>query len=164
MVRIAARAKQSERPALRVQYAALPYRDEGELQVLLITSRETHRWVVPKGWPMESRRPWDCAAREALEEAGIEGSIARSPIGSYVYDKRMAGGVLVPCSVEVFALKVARQRKQWREKNQRDCRWFALADAIESVQEQGLKQILRKFAATHRTARPEPASLPRRNG
>ncbi len=79
MTRLAAKAKQAERPALRTQYAALPYRDEGELRILLITSRETHRWLIPKGWPMESRNPWDSAAREALEEAGVEGSVESSP-------------------------------------------------------------------------------------
>lgn len=147
MTRPAAKAKHAERPALRTQYAALPYRDEGELQILLITSRETHRWVIPKGWPMESRSPWDSAAREALEEAGVEGAIGRVPVGSYLYEKRMAGGVLVPCQVEVFPLKVAHQRKTWREKDQREQRWVSLAEAIEAVKEQGLKQILQTFAA-----------------
>lgn len=146
MARASAKAKHVERPALRMQYAALPYRDEGELQVLLVTSRETRRWIIPKGWPMDGRQPWDSAAREALEEAGVEGTVTRTPVGIYIYDKRMAGGVLVPCSVEVFPLKVARQRKQWREKDQRETRWFAMAQAIEMVQEQGLKIILRTFA------------------
>ena len=150
MARVATKTRHVERPALRMQYAALPYRDEGELQVLLVTSRETHRWIIPKGWPMASRQPWDAAAREALEEAGVEGAIGRVSIGTYIYDKRMAGGVLVPCSVEVFPLKVARQRKQWREKDQRDVRWFPVAEAVEIVQEQGLKLILRSFAASHR--------------
>ncbi len=151
MARLAARAKPHDpRPALRTQYAALPYRDEGELQVLLITSRETRRWLIPKGWPMASRQPWDSAAREALEEAGVEGTIRRAAIGSYIYDKRMPGGVLVPCEVEVYPLKVARQRKQWREKDQREQRWFSVPEAIETVQEQGLKQILRAFATSHK--------------
>lgn len=146
MGRLATKAKHVERPALRMQYAALPFRDEGELQVLLVTSRETHRWIIPKGWPMASRHPWDAAAREALEEAGVEGAVSHTPVGTYIYDKRMAGGVLVPCSVEVFALKVARQRKQWREKDERETRWFPVTEAIEAVQEQGLKIILRTFA------------------
>ncbi|HEY4123022.1 MAG TPA: NUDIX hydrolase [Rhizomicrobium sp.] len=154
MVRLAAKSKPAGRVALRTQYAALPFRDEGELQVLLITSRETHRWLIPKGWPMESRQPWDSAAREALEEAGVEGSIGRTPLGTYMYDKRMAGGVLVPCSVEVYPLKVARQRKQWREKDEREQRWFTVPEAIESVQEQGLKQILRAFASSHKPVQP----------
>lgn len=136
--------------ALRMQYAALCWRDEGELEILLITSRETRRWLIPKGWPMDNRQPWESAAREALEEAGVEGTVGRTALGTYIYDKRMAGGVLVPCSVAVYPLKFARQRKQWREKDQRDQQWFKVAQAIETVQEQGLKQILRAFAAGHK--------------
>jgi 8-oxo-dGTP pyrophosphatase MutT (NUDIX family) len=151
MARLATKAKHVERPGLRMQYAALPYRDEGELEVLLVTSRETRRWIIPKGWPMASRHAWESAAREALEEAGVEGAVSHTPVGTYIYDKRLAGGVLVPCSVEVFALKVARQRKQWREKDQRDVRWFPIAEAIEMVQEQSLKALLRSFASSHKT-------------
>jgi 8-oxo-dGTP pyrophosphatase MutT (NUDIX family) len=150
MTHPAARANNPERPALRTQYAALPWRDDGELQILLITSRETRRWLIPKGWPMPGRQPWEAAAQEALEEAGVEGNVGRAMAGTYEYEKRMAGGVLVPCLVEVYPLEVTRQRKQWREKEQREQRWFSVADAIEAVQEQGLKQILRSFAAARR--------------
>ncbi len=150
MARLATKAKHVERPGLRMQYAALPYRDEGELEVLLVTSRETRRWIIPKGWPMASCHAWESAAREALEEAGVEGAVSHTPVGTYIYDKRLAGGVLVPCSVEVFALKVARQRKQWREKDQREVRWVPIAEAIEMVQEQGLKIILRTFANSYK--------------
>lgn len=150
MARLATKAKHVERPGLRMQYAALPYRDEGELEVLLVTSRETRRWIIPKGWPMASRHAWESAAREALEEAGVEGAVSHTPVGTYIYDKRLAGGVLVPCSVEVFALKVVRQRKQWREKDQREVRWVPIAEAIEMVQEQGLKIILRTFANSYK--------------
>lgn len=139
-----------EQPALRTQYAALPYREDTTLEILLITSRETHRWVIPKGWPMENLQPWEAAAREALEEAGVEGPVGRKPIGAYLYEKRMVGGILVPCSVDVFPLLVERQRKHWREKDQRDQRWLSVEDAIEAVQEQGLKKLLRSFAATAR--------------
>lgn len=152
MARLATAKHKSQvaRPALKMQYAALPYRDEGELQVLLVTSRETHRWIVPKGWPMASRHPWETAAREALEEAGVEGAVAHTPAGTYVYDKRMAGGIVVPCAVEVFPLKVVRQRKHWREREQRDARWFTIPEAIANVQEQGLKIILRQFGASYK--------------
>lgn len=148
MARASAKARHpSAEQGLRMQYAALCWRDEGELEILLITSRETRRWLIPKGWPMDGRQPWDSAAREALEEAGVEGAVGRAPLGTYIYDKRMAGGVLVPCTVAVYPLKFARQRKHWREKDERDQQWFKIADAIEAVQEQGLKQILRSFAA-----------------
>jgi len=139
--------------ALRTQYAALPYREESALEILLITSRETQRWVIPKGWPMESLQPWETAAREALEEAGVEGAISRKPLGAYLYEKRLPGGILVPCSVDVFPMRVERQRKEWREKDQRAQRWLSVPDAIEAVQEQELKSLLRTFAAT---PRPSP--------
>jgi 8-oxo-dGTP pyrophosphatase MutT (NUDIX family) len=151
MARAVAKAKHpTAESALRTQYAALCWRDEGELEILLITSRETRRWLIPKGWPIDGRQPWESAAREALEEAGVEGTVGRAALGTYVYDKRMAGGVLVSWSVAVYPLKFARQRKQWREKDQRDQQWFKVAQAIEAVQEQGLKQILRTFAAAPR--------------
>jgi 8-oxo-dGTP pyrophosphatase MutT (NUDIX family) len=148
MARASAKAKHPPaEPTLRTQYAALCWRDEGEIEILLITSRETRRWLIPKGWPIAGRQPWDSAAREALEEAGVEGTVGRAALGTYTYEKRMAGGVLVPCSVEVYPLQVTRQRTHWREKDQRDQQWFKPADAVEHVQEQGLKQILRVFAA-----------------
>ena len=70
--------------ATGIQYAALPYRIEaGQVRVLLITSRETHRWVIPKGWPMNGLKPQDAAAVEAAEEAGLIGSIESQPLGSF---------------------------------------------------------------------------------
>jgi 8-oxo-dGTP pyrophosphatase MutT (NUDIX family) len=85
-------------PAL--QYAALPMRRvNGRLEVMLITSRETRRWVVPKGWPMEGLSAAEAAAREAYEEAGVEGTVATSPLGHYHYDKRLKNGGRRRCRV-----------------------------------------------------------------
>lgn len=150
MVPHAKTASAGTQPVLRTQHAALPFREETALEILLITSRETQRWVIPKGWPMESLQPWETAAREALEEAGVEGAVSHKPLGAYIYEKRLVGGILVPCSVNVFPLAVERQRKTWREKEQRAQRWLSVEDAIEAVQEQGLKSLLRAFAAAPR--------------
>jgi 8-oxo-dGTP pyrophosphatase MutT (NUDIX family) len=81
-------------PAKRVQYAALPYRRDGGslMEVLLITSRDTGRWIIPKGWPLKGKAPHKAAAREAREEAGLVGKIHRRPIGSFSYEKRLKGG------------------------------------------------------------------------
>ena len=77
----------------RVQYAALPWRmTDGTLEVLLLTSRGTGRWVIPKGWPHDSFSSAHSAAQEAYEEAGIRGAITREPIGSYRYDKNARRG------------------------------------------------------------------------
>jgi 8-oxo-dGTP pyrophosphatase MutT (NUDIX family) len=95
-------------PAKRVQYAALPYRQSGGplMEVLLITSRDTGRWIIPKGWPLKGKAPHKAAAREAREEAGLVGKIHRRPIGSFSYEKRLKGGKIVVCEVQVFGLKV----------------------------------------------------------
>src|SRR5215208_6047832 len=121
----------------RIQYAALPYRQcaDGTLEIMLVTSRETRRWVIPKGWPVKARKPHASAAREALEEAGLVGEVGTQPIGSYRYDKRLKSGTVVPCRVDVFPLEVRSQRKRWLEKGQRETRWFSLQEAAQAVNE-----------------------------
>jgi 8-oxo-dGTP pyrophosphatase MutT (NUDIX family) len=128
----------------RVQYAALPYRRsaDGTLEIMLVTSRETRRWVIPKGWPMKGRKPHASAAREAFEEAGLIGEISKRPIGSYGYEKRLKRGAVVPCVVEVFPLDVKTQRKRWPEKGERETRWFSPHEAAEAVEEAGLRGII----------------------
>jgi len=136
-------------PARRaaVQYAALPYRESADgLEFLLITTRRTRRWIVPKGWPMDGRTPHAAAAREALEEAGVCGEVCETAIGFYRYYKERKSGEQVPCKVEVFALKVTQQRKTWAEKDVRELRWCSLAEALACVGEPGLRQIINRFA------------------
>jgi 8-oxo-dGTP pyrophosphatase MutT (NUDIX family) len=133
-----------------MQYAALPYREgENGLEFLLVTTRRTRRWIVPKGWPMDGRTPHAAAAREALEEAGVSGEIGETAIGAYRYFKERKSGEKVPCKVEVFALKVTQQRKTWAEKDARDVRWCSLAEAQACVGEPGLQQIISRFAGAH---------------
>lgn len=132
------------------QYAALPYREIPDgLEFLLITTRRTRRWIVPKGWPMDGRAPHAAAAREALEEAGVIGEVGDKSIGSYRYFKERKTGELVPCKVDVFALKVKIQRKNWVEKEARELRWCSLSEALACVGEPGLRQIIRRFAAAY---------------
>jgi 8-oxo-dGTP pyrophosphatase MutT (NUDIX family) len=127
----------------RVQVAALPVKidDAGKPQVLLLTSRETKRWIIPKGWPMKGRKPWEAAAQEALEEGGIVGRPGKTPIGSYVYFKRQTAHFDV-CRVDVYLLAFAEQRKSWREKGQREAKWFGLDEAATLVDEPGLIKLL----------------------
>jgi len=133
-------------PIVGQQYAALPWRDQEGLEILLVTSRETRRWVIPKGWPMKTRKPHAAAAREALEEAGVTGRVAKRPIGVYSYIKRLKNGAPLQCTVDVFPLKVAQQRSQWREQNERTVRWFTIDEAAESVDEPDLQAVIRTFA------------------
>ena len=130
------------------QYAALPYRvnEAGEPEILLITSRERGRWVIPKGNPIPSMMNYETAAREAFEEAGVEGGIATESIGDYRYMKRRRSGLEVPAVVTVYPMLVSRQAKRWPERGQRQLRWFPPAEAAEAVEEPELKTIIASFA------------------
>jgi 8-oxo-dGTP pyrophosphatase MutT (NUDIX family) len=105
---------------LITQYGVLPYRvdAEGKLEILLITSRERRRWVVPKGNPIPFLLNYESAAREAFEEAGVEGPISTVPIGSYRYEKRRRQGGGSPALVNLYPLRVTRQADAWPERDQ----------------------------------------------
>jgi 8-oxo-dGTP pyrophosphatase MutT (NUDIX family) len=129
------------------QCAALALREaDGEVQVLLVTSRETRRWVLPKGWTERRRDAAAQAAVEAFEEAGIRGDIGNTPIGSYAYLKRREDGRTQPCRVEVFAMQVAEELEDWPERAQRERRWFSLPEAAMAVEEGGLVTLMLQLA------------------
>ncbi len=141
--------------AFRPQVAALPVRlGAGGLEVMLISSRETRRWIVPKGWPMKGRKDHEAAAREALEEAGVSGKVRKRPLGAYTYDKRVADG-LQPCRVMVYLLEVEKELSSWREKGQRQRQWFTLWAAAELVSEPGLARLMRSLYARHGGAKAD---------
>jgi 8-oxo-dGTP pyrophosphatase MutT (NUDIX family) len=132
-----------------IQYAALPWRRaEGVIEFLLITTRNTGRWIVPKGWPLTGRTPAECAAQEALEEAGLIGKVATEPVGWFHYDKQRKSGEVVACKVQVYPMEVARQRRSWAEKTVRQTHWCTLDEALSRVGEPGLRQLIQKFAKT----------------
>ena len=110
--------------------------------MLLVTTRETHRWVIPKGWPWPTRKDFESAAGEALEEAGIAGRVEKIPFGTYVYTKRLETGV-IESTVEVFLLWVEEVHDDWSEHADRTRAWFSLDDAANAVQEVQLKDMLR---------------------
>jgi 8-oxo-dGTP pyrophosphatase MutT (NUDIX family) len=116
----------SKQQASRAQLAALPYRQvEGRLEVLLVTSRETRRWIIPKGWAEKGTKPHDMAAREAFEEAGVRGKVRKCPHGSYRYEKRLTAKRSVECEVTVFLLEVEQELADWPEKGERERRWLS---------------------------------------
>jgi 8-oxo-dGTP pyrophosphatase MutT (NUDIX family) len=130
----------------RQQFAALPWRRVGgDVEILLASSRDTRRWVIPKGWPMKGREPHMTAAIEAREEAGLEGKIEKTKIGAFHYQKRLKNGAVIPCRVDVFPMRVLRQAKHWPEQGQRVTQWFDYADAAEEVSETELKTLILAF-------------------
>ena len=129
------------------QLGALPYRfdGDGELKILLVTSRETRRWVIPKGNPMARRKSHEAAALEAVEEAGAEGEIGTEPIGAFRYRKQRRLLLAVTAEVEVFPLRVERLLDDWPEAHERQRQWFSRAEAAAAVQEPGLKRLILGF-------------------
>jgi len=135
-----------KKPATNKQYAALPWRySGGSREVLLISSRDTGRWVIPKGWPIRGLSPAETAAREAYEEAGLGGMVSKKPIGEFEYGKRLDNGAVLATRVEVFALEQMVQHKDWPEQGQRRLQWFSVPEAAEAVEEPELKVIISKL-------------------
>lgn len=132
-----------------MQYAALPYRlaSNGALEILLVTTRQTRRWIIPKGWPIKGLQPPKSAAREAFEEAGVRGKIGKKAIGVFAYEKQLDDdGVKVPCEVKVFPLRVTRQSKNWPEAAERRAQWFDPEEAVSLIGEPDLKALIFDFA------------------
>ncbi len=135
------------------QSAVIPYRERDEgIEVLMITSRKRKRWVLPKGVREVELTPQDSAAKEALEEAGIQGPVSASAIGSYQY--RKWGGT---CTVDVFTMQVQSELDVWEE-SFRGREWLSLEEAMRRVQEPDLKRILKRLPDFVRSG----ASLPDR--
>jgi 8-oxo-dGTP pyrophosphatase MutT (NUDIX family) len=123
---------------------------------MLITSRETRRWVIPKGWPMKGRTPGQAAMVEAYEEAGLEGEIVRAAkLGSYSYPKREPGGENREVKVDVFPMLVYRQLETWPEIAERETRWFAVIEAAGLVAEPQLAKLIAKVPALVRRGKLE---------
>lgn len=140
----------AETPPAR-QVAALCYRTFPRLEILLITSRETRRWVTPKGWPMKNRTDPDAAAREAYEEAGVEGEVSPEPFGFFGYDKTLKTGNVRPVLAALYPLKVEVELADWPERSQRARVWYTVEEAAAAVREDDLADLIRAFGAAHVT-------------
>jgi 8-oxo-dGTP pyrophosphatase MutT (NUDIX family) len=129
------------------QIAALPVRwdAKGKLRVLMVTSRDTGRWVMPKGWLMDGKKPWRAAEIEALEEAGATGFISHHPIGTYRYAKRLEDDDSVLCTVTVYPMFVQELKPCWKERAERKRHWFSARKAAKLVDETELSDILLKI-------------------
>ena len=133
---------------MRVQYGILPYRrtKSNSLELLLITTRQSRRWIIPKGWPIKGLKPTKSAAREAYEEAGIRGTVGAKSIGTFVYEKCIEETLgTFPCEVRVFAMRVERQFDTWPEANERETRWFESSEALSALQDDGLRELIAAF-------------------
>lgn len=116
--------------------------------MLLITSRSTRRWVIPKGNMAGGMAPHLAAAQEAEEEAGVRGAVCPTPLGSYRYRKRRGSGASLMVDVDVFPLAVTDELEGWKEQAERERRWFTLAQAADAVDEFDLRDLMRSFSAS----------------
>ncbi|MCP8939609.1 NUDIX hydrolase [Alsobacter sp. SYSU M60028] len=131
-----------------MQFAVLPFRwREGKFEVMMVTSRETARWVTPKGWPMAGLSPERAAAREAFEEAGLLGVVSSRPVGGFTYWKILSGGKRLLCTVLVYPLLVTEELAKWPEQRQRRRAWFTPDEAVERVDDALLGDIIRRCEA-----------------
>ena len=136
------------------QAGVIAYRiRRGEVQVLLMTSRDTGRWIIPKGNIKPGASPSKAAVQEAFEEAGIKGTIVSStPFGMYTYYKKVGSGEVRAAAVEVFLLQVKEQLKKWPEKGERKLAWVSAKKAVELVEEPGVVPLLVRLIELHPTA------------
>ncbi|EJC83335.1 NTP pyrophosphohydrolase [Rhizobium leguminosarum bv. trifolii WSM2297] len=144
--RLAAGAEQLFRGEAMEQFAAICYRriDENAVQVLLITSRDSGRWVIPKGWPISALSPHQVAEREAWEEAGVIGKAKKRPFGYYTYIKTLDTGERVPSIVQVHLLEAKKTDENFPEEKQRSSQWLSPFEAAGLVREPELKSLLKK--------------------
>jgi 8-oxo-dGTP pyrophosphatase MutT (NUDIX family) len=130
----------------REQLGALCWRiRRGRPEVLLITSRDTRRWIIPKGWPIGGFEPSLSALREAWEEAGVRGTVAPDPVGEYRYVKTMRGTPGVPCTVVVYTVKVGSLASTFPERQERRRRWFSAQKAARKLAEAELCTLILAF-------------------
>ncbi len=123
------------------QSGVIPYRqNNGTTEVLLITSMKKKKWIIPKGYIEFNLSPFESAKKEAFEEAGVLGSNETIEIGSYRVHKEI--GVSY---VKVFSMEVIKILEDYPEKNHRKRKWYNVKDAIETVQNEDLAEVLSKF-------------------
>ncbi|MBB3522758.1 8-oxo-dGTP pyrophosphatase MutT (NUDIX family) [Rhizobium sp. BK456] len=142
--------------AFRQQYGAICFRyanDGAGIEILVITSRESARWVIPKGWPMKGKKPFEAAAIEAWEEAGVRGTVRKKPVGRYTYLKDLDDGDVAPCIVDLFQVEVVEITNDFKEQGQRILEWVSPDEAARRVREIELKSLLVEFEVRPRRKR-----------
>ncbi|ADY65951.1 hypothetical protein AGROH133_09745 [Agrobacterium tumefaciens] len=134
--------------SFRQQYAALCFRYTGsgeEIEILVVTSRTSARWIIPRGWPMKRKKPHEAAAIEAWEEAGVRGRVRKDAVGRYTYLKMLDNGDVVPCVVDVFQIEITGEETSFKERGERLLEWVRPDEAARRVREIELKSLLVDF-------------------
>lgn len=137
----------------RIQFGALCFRTsktkKAGIEVLLVSSRDTGRWIIPKGWPVDRETPAAAAAMEAWEEAGVRGRAFETCVGHYSYHKWIDEELSLPVIVAVFPVEVLRIDDDFPEAGQRKRKWLSPKKAARRVSEPELRHLLSRFDAGH---------------
>ena len=136
--------------SFHTQYGAVPFTVDrvGRIRVALISSRETQRWIIPKGWPIRKVSAAAVAVQETLEEAGLAGAVlSHHPAGHYFYAKLLPRKQIVTCRVTVFYLRVHQELRVWPEREERSRAWFSPDVAAMLLGEKSLAEIVRQLPA-----------------
>jgi uncharacterized protein len=128
-------------------YQRVGKKRDASIRIMLVTSRQTRRWIIPKGNVDDGMTPHAAAAQEAEEEAGVRGKVSRNALGSFTYDKRIVGSICVTATIDVFPLAVREVMDEWKESKWRRRRWFTLDEVADAIEEQELHEIITTFAA-----------------
>ncbi|POF27713.1 NUDIX hydrolase [Roseibium marinum] len=129
----------------RLQIAALCFRpSDTEPEILLVSTRDTGRLILPKGWPEKDKPAHQTAVIEAYEEAGVVGKAHPRSMGSFRSFKGLSDGLKVRTKVLVFKIRFEKQLEDFPEIGQRRCIWLPLSEAVEAADEASLKRFLRR--------------------
>lgn len=149
---------QSEQAQYIAQAAAIPFRTDrrtGEVEVLLIRRRDERKprakWGIPKGLVDPGFNHEDTAHMESMQEAGVDGPLSDEPLGEFTYEK--FGGT---CLVRVYAMKVTKVRDHWDEEDERERRWFPIAEAADTVGREWVARLIRKLSRQLSTVAKAP--------
>lgn len=136
------------------QIAALPVTlaADGTVEVFLVTSRGSGRWIIPKGNPIRGLLPFEVAAREALEEAGLVGRVLPRCVGTFAFERlrRPAGET---CLIDVYPMHVEKQMRRFDEKRQRTVLRCDVGTAGTIVGSPSLAELIEAYAIEFRSER-----------
>lgn len=131
---------------MRTQFAALCYRIRNDKpEILLVTSRGSGRWILPKGWPIAGKTPGECALVEAWEEGGVQGKAHEQCLGVFSYNKSTDPDHTLPCLGLIYPIKVKSLATEYPEAGQRKRKWLRPKKAAARVDEPELAVLLRHF-------------------
>jgi len=153
----AAMSREGGNGDLPIQTGALPWRLAGDkIEILLVTSRKSGRWTIPKGWPMAGKSLAEAAAQEAFEEAGVRGTVDPNPIGSFRRVKQLLALGVIEVDIVVHHMWVDREFTTWPELGQRKRKWFKAKEAAKRVDSEELGTMILNAAKSPRNG----SSLP----